>query len=106
MKNDEIDEMLSGAVPIPHPGRRREPGAESSRSLSETSEHRGHVGHIEEDRIEASPPEIGRTKRDARDTFSDDVATEILGKTKGTKESGDDFLTAATRAVEHAVRTT
>ena len=108
MKNDEIDEMLTGAVPTPHPGRRREPGTESPRSLSETSENRGHVGQ-EEDRIEPPTPEIDRTKRGdpprAPEKLSDDLAMEILGKTKGTKESGDDFLTAATCAAGHAVRT-
>jgi hypothetical protein len=83
MRNDEIDEMLTGAAPIPHPL------GSPSRSLTETSV----AGHFEEDR------ELDRTH-----TFSDDVAAEILSRTSGTKDAGDDFLTAATRAVEHAVR--
>ncbi len=76
MQRDEIDEMLSGAVPIPHPDRWRAIDAES-RSLT------GGSGE--------TPSEV--------------VAAEIRSKTHGTRESGDDFLTAATRAVGHAVRT-
>jgi hypothetical protein len=109
MKDDEIDEMLTGANPIPHPGRRCGPGAESSRSLTEITPDRGRVGHPEGHRGDTFLPGSDRTKRDdsrrARDTFSDDVAAEILSKTGGTRESGDDFLTAATRAAQHAVRT-
>jgi hypothetical protein len=109
MHHDDIDEMLTGAVPIPHPGRRCGPGAESSRSLTEISPDRDHVGHPEGPRGDSFLPGSDRAKRDdpgrARDAFSDDVAAEILSKTSGTEESGDDFLTSATRAAQHAVRT-
>jgi hypothetical protein len=109
MQNDEIDDMLSGAIPTPHPGRWHGPDAESPRSLTETSVNPGHAGHLEGDRRETVIPENDRMKCDdlrfARDKFSDDVAMEIVSKTSGTKEAGDDFVTAATRAVEHAMRT-
>jgi hypothetical protein len=39
------------------------------------------------------------------ETLSEDVAAEIRSRTGGTRDSGDDFLTAATRAVAHGVRT-
>jgi hypothetical protein len=109
MQNDEIDDMLSSAVPPPASARRRGLDAESSRALTEVSANRGHIGHVEGHRSESFLQERDRTKPDdprcARDPFSDDVAAEILSKTHGTRESGDDFLTAATRAVERAVRT-
>jgi len=109
MRNDEIDEMLTKAVPIPHPGRWRGLDVESSRSLTETSTNRSQIGHLDGRRGDSFLQENDRMKpndpRRARDTFSDEIATEILSKTHGTRESGDDFLTAATRAVEHAVRT-
>ncbi len=109
MQNDEIDDMLSGAVPMPHPGRWYGPDAESSRSLTDVSVNPGHAGPLEGHRGDSFLPESDRMQRDerrrARDKVSDDVAAEIVGKTNGTKEAGDDFLTAATRAVGHAVRT-
>lgn len=109
MHNDDIDEMLTGAVPIPHPGRRCGPGAESSRSLTETSPDPGHVGHPEGPRGDSFLPGSDRAKRDdpgrARDALSEDVAAEILSRTGGTKESGVDFRTAAIHAVTRAVRT-
>jgi hypothetical protein len=40
MHNDEIDEMLTGAVPVLDPGRRR-------RSLTENSVNRVPAGHFE-----------------------------------------------------------
>src|SRR5688572_26589053 len=48
---------------------------------------------------------VGYVEGHRGDSVSDDVAKEILSKTHGTKESGDDFRTASTRAVGHAVRT-
>jgi len=84
--------MLTDAASIPHPGRWRGLDAESSRSLTENSANRGHLGGID-----AGP-------RAADDKFSDDVAAEISSRTHGTRESGDDFWTAATRAVELAMR--
>lgn len=92
MQSDEIDEMLADGASIPHPGRWRGLDAASSRSLTENSANRGHLGGFD-----AGP-------RAAGDKFSDDVAAEILSRTHGTRESGDDFPTAATRAVERAVR--
>jgi hypothetical protein len=99
MQNDEIDEMLTGAGPPSHPSHRR---GSPPHSLTEPFVDPVHGGHFEEDQ------EIDRTMRNdpprARDPFSEDVAAEILSRTNGTKDAGDDFLTAATRAVEHAVR--
>ncbi len=96
MQNDEIDDMFSGAVPVPHPGRW------SSRPLT--------AGPLESHRDDSFLTESDRMKRDerrrARDKVSDDVAAEIVSKNNGTKEAGDDFLTVATGAIEHAVRTT
>ena len=47
MHKDEIDQMLTSAVPVPAPGRRRAVEAASLRSLTENSVYRGHVGHFE-----------------------------------------------------------
>jgi hypothetical protein len=72
MQSDEIDD---------NPDRRRGLSAESSRSLTENSANRGHVGHFEGHRSDSFLQESDRTKRDdprrVRDRFSDDVATEI-----------------------------
>lgn len=109
MRNDDIDGMFTSAVPRPRPGHWRGLDAESSRALTEISGDRGHAGHFDDHLGISSDQERGIANSDdpqrSCEKLSEDVATEILSQSNGTKESGVDFRTAAIHAVTRAVRT-
>jgi len=76
MHNDEIDDMLSRAVPTAHPGRWC--GLESSRSV---------IGHIEDSRGDSFLQRCDWTQRDdpgrPGEKLPQDVARESVSKTNG-----------------------
>ena len=96
MQNDDIDEMFFNPVRRPRPGHWRGLDAESTCGVTEISANRGRACHFDD--------RLGKSQRPCEE-LSEDVATEILSQSNGTKESGVDFRTAAIRAAERAVRT-